>query len=79
VEANLKLAQTVLSGQQGPPRDVVLLNGAASLYVAGLVDSIEAGIQRTAQELDSGRVKEKIREIAEVSQRVKTEAPAEIA
>jgi anthranilate phosphoribosyltransferase len=79
VEANLKLAQSVLSGEQGPPRDVVLLNGAASLYVAGLVDSIEAGIQRTAQELDSGRVKEKIRQIAEVSQRVKTEAPAEIA
>ena len=79
VEANLKLAQSVLSGEQGAPRDVVLLNAAASLYVAGLVDSIEAGIQRTAQELDSGRVKEKIRQIAEVSQRVKAEAPAEIA
>jgi anthranilate phosphoribosyltransferase len=79
VEANLKLAQSVLSGEQGPPRDVVLLNGAASLYVAGLVDSVEAGIQRTAQELDSGRVQEKIRQIAKVSQRVKAEAPAEIA
>ena len=79
VEANLKLAQSVLSGEQGPPRDVVLLNGAASLYVAGLAESIEAGIQRAAQELDSRRVKQKIDEIAEVSQRVKAEAPAEIA
>jgi anthranilate phosphoribosyltransferase len=79
VEANLKLAQRVLSGQQGPPRDVVLLNGGASLYVAGLAESIEVGIQRTAQELDSGRVSEKIREIAQVSQQVRAEAQAEIA
>jgi anthranilate phosphoribosyltransferase len=79
VEANLKLAQSVLSGEHGPPRDVVLLNGGASLYVAGLADSIQAGIQRTAEELDSGRVKAKISHIAEVSQRVKAEAPAEIA
>jgi anthranilate phosphoribosyltransferase len=79
VDANLKLAHSVLSGEPGPPRDVVLLNGAASLYVAGLVESIEAGIQRSADELDRGRVAEKIRQIAEVSQRVKAEAPAQIA
>ena len=73
VEANLRLARAVMAGEQGPPCDVVLLNAGASPYVAGLAESIVAGIQRTAQELDSGRVADKVQQIADVSRRVKAE------
>jgi anthranilate phosphoribosyltransferase len=76
VEANLQLAQRVLGGELGPPRDVVLLNAGASLYVAGLAESIPAGIARAGEELDSGRVAAKIREVAQVSQRIKAEPPS---
>src|SRR5919199_260833 len=71
VEANLALAQRVLEGEPGPPRDVVLLNAGASLYVAGLAGSIQEGIARAAQEVDSGRVKAKINQAADVSQRAR--------
>jgi anthranilate phosphoribosyltransferase len=77
VEANVRLAEGVLEGQPGPARDVILLNAGASLYMAGLADSIQAGIQRAADELDSGRVRRKVDQVAAASQRIKAElAPA---
>ncbi len=76
VEANLALAHGVLDGQKGPPRDVVLLNAGAGLYVAGLAASIEDGIRKAAAEIDSGRVRARIERVVQVSQRLKAH-PAE--
>lgn len=74
VEANVRMAQGVLDGERGPARDVVLLNAGAALYMAGITDSIEAGIGRAADELDSGRAQAKVKQIAETSQRIKADA-----
>jgi len=80
VEANVRMAESVLDGERGPSRDVVLLNAGAALYMAGLADSIQDGIHRAADELDSGRTRDKIRAVASASQRIKLEtAPAEVA
>ena len=80
VEANVRLADTVLAGEHGPSRDVVLLNAGAALYMAGLADSIRDGILLAADELDSGRARDKIKAVASASQRIKAEtAPAEVA
>jgi anthranilate phosphoribosyltransferase len=80
VEANVRLADTVLEGERGPSRDVVLLNAGAALYMAGLADSIRDGILLAADELDSGRARDKIKAVASASQRIKAEtAPAEVA
>lgn len=73
VEANVALAEQVLDGQAGPPRDVVLMNAGAALYVAGLVDTIGAGVRRAADELDSGRVRSKLEQVGAVSQRIKAD------
>jgi anthranilate phosphoribosyltransferase len=73
VHTNVRLAHQVFDGQGGPPRDVVLLNAGAALYVAGLAESIEAGIQRAAQEIDSGRARDKMQQVADVSRRVKAD------
>jgi anthranilate phosphoribosyltransferase len=72
VEANLELANRVLNGEKGAARDVVLLNAGAGFYVAGLAESIEEGVGRAAEELDSGRVRQKVRQVASASQRIKT-------
>jgi anthranilate phosphoribosyltransferase len=74
VEANVRLAHGVLDGERGPSRDIVLLNAGAALYMAGLVGSIQQGIEQAADELDSGRAQSKVKQIAAVSQRIKTEA-----
>jgi anthranilate phosphoribosyltransferase len=76
VESNVRIARAVLAGQPGPTRDVVLLNAGAALYVAGISESIPAGIERAKSELDSGRVAAKVEEVASVSQRIKADLVA---
>lgn len=79
VEANTRLAQAVLEGTHGPSRDVVLLNAGTALYVAGIAASIPEGITRAAEELDSGRARRKVDQVAAASQRLKAEqAGAEV-
>jgi anthranilate phosphoribosyltransferase len=73
VEANVRMSEGVLAGEQGPSRDVVLLNAGAALYMAGLADSIATGIERATDELDSGRTRRKVSEVAATSQRIKAE------
>jgi anthranilate phosphoribosyltransferase len=44
----------LLGGAAGPFRDIVLLNSAAALIVAGLVDDLRAGVERAAGAIDDG-------------------------
>ncbi len=44
----------VLNGKSGPARDIVLLNAGAAIYVAGVVDSLQNGIHKAAEVIDSG-------------------------
>jgi len=51
---NAAALRQVLSGEPGAYRDVVLLNAAAGLVVAGKVDDIAAGVSRAAAAIDDG-------------------------
>jgi anthranilate phosphoribosyltransferase len=53
-EASADIARAILGGEQGPRRDVVLLNAAAALEVAGAVSDLAAGLVMAAQAIDSG-------------------------
>lgn len=57
VSESVAMVNAVLAGEEGPPRDVVLFNAGATLYVAGLADDIGAGIARAAEAIDSGRAR----------------------
>lgn len=48
------VADRVLGGAPGPPRDVVLLGAGAALYAADTVDSVADGVSRAAAAIDSG-------------------------
>ena len=50
----------VLDNEEGPARDIVVLNTAVALYAANVVDSIEAGIVRAREALSSGAAKAKL-------------------
>lgn len=52
---NAAIARAVLSGQHGAPRDIVLLNAAASLLIAGRAGTIPEGLAMAAGAIDSGR------------------------
>jgi anthranilate phosphoribosyltransferase len=54
VEENARIAREVLAGSPGPHRDVVLLNAAAGLEVAGRAADVAEGMLLAAESLDSG-------------------------
>jgi anthranilate phosphoribosyltransferase len=54
---NADALRALLDGVRGPYRDIVLLNSAAGLIVAGQVDDLAAGVARAAEAIDSGAAK----------------------
>ena len=54
-QLNSAIALSLLGGEPGAPRDVVLLNAGAALFVAGRVASVGEGIDAAADAIDSGR------------------------
>ncbi len=53
---NAEILRAVFAGEMGPRRDVVLLNAAAVLMVAGKVSDISAGVAMAGEVIDSGKV-----------------------
>jgi anthranilate phosphoribosyltransferase len=54
VEKNFDLAKDVLDGVRGPARDIVAINAAAVLTVAGQTDEVPEGLERAYESIDSG-------------------------
>ena len=55
VAVNVDLARRILDGEVGPHRDIVLLNAAAGIVVAGLADDLASGLDRARASIDDGR------------------------
>jgi anthranilate phosphoribosyltransferase len=64
---NAAIAREILAGDKGPRRDAVVINSAAALCAAGLVDSPARGAERATQALDSGAAEAKLHEWIEYS------------
>lgn len=52
--ANAAAIRVLLEGEPGPFRDIVLLNAAAALIVAGRAANLADGVERAARSIDSG-------------------------
>jgi len=55
---NADILRHIFAGQSGAGRDIVLLNAAAALWVAGKVNGIGEGIGIAAKAIDSGKVQQ---------------------
>ncbi len=64
---SLTVVKSVLANEPGPARDIVVLNAGASLYVAGLADSLSVGVEKAAEVLASGAAQTKLDELVKVS------------
>jgi anthranilate phosphoribosyltransferase len=65
---NAEIAQSVLAGERGEPRDIVLLNAAAALLVAGRVTRLPDGVAMAAAALDEGRAAATLDNLRRLSQ-----------
>jgi anthranilate phosphoribosyltransferase len=66
---NAAALRQLLDGEQGPYRDIVLLNAGAALLVAGRAKDIKSGVTLAATSLDSGAAKQKLANLIEASNR----------
>jgi anthranilate phosphoribosyltransferase len=64
---NAEIARAVLSGEQGPRRDIVLLNASAALRAAGLARDWAEGLGLAAEAVDRGRAGELLERWARAS------------
>jgi anthranilate phosphoribosyltransferase len=64
---NAAIIHDVLDGNHGPARGVVLLNAGAALFIAGVADSVTIGITRAADAIDSGKARDLLARLVEVS------------
>jgi len=62
-----EIVRAVLAGKPGAPRDVVLLNSGAALYVSGRAASLSDGIRLAAESIDSGKAREKLAQLIELT------------
>ena len=64
---NARILRGVLDGEEGPQRDVVLLNAAAAIVVGGLAENITAGLEVARESIDSGKARQALDRLVEVS------------
>ena len=62
-EANARILAAVLAGEIGPRRDIVVLNAAAALVVAGVADNLSEGVEAAAAAIDDGRAAAKLNQV----------------
>ena len=68
LERNLELFNSVLQGVPGPVQDVVVLNAAATLVVAGKADDLSSGVSMAREAINSGAAREKLEALAALTQ-----------
>ncbi|MDQ3129093.1 MAG: anthranilate phosphoribosyltransferase [Chloroflexota bacterium] len=76
---NARIVESVMRGEPGARRDVVLLNAGAALVVAGVVDDLAAGIDRAALTIDAGLTTELLANLRAERRAAEAARPAQAA
>ena len=66
-EENAQAIRALFSGATGPFRDIVLLNGAGALLVAGKVGALKDGVAMAADSIDSGAAQAALDKMVEIT------------
>jgi len=64
---NAKIFRELLDGAKGPVRDIVVMNAAAGIVVAGKADDLRAGVEIAAESIDSGAASDVLDNLIRVS------------
>jgi anthranilate phosphoribosyltransferase len=74
-QESVQCIQRALANEDGPVRDIVLLNAGAALYCAGVVPSLAEGVRKTREAVASGAALAKLSQFVAVTNRYRP-APA---
>jgi anthranilate phosphoribosyltransferase len=67
-EENAGITRSILDGEKGPKRDMVLMNASAAFVASGICDDFGAGIELAADAIDSGKALQKLENLIEFTQ-----------
>jgi anthranilate phosphoribosyltransferase len=66
---NAQIIRHILNGEEGPKRDVVLMNASLAIAAGGKANDFHEGVKMAAQSIDSGAAMEKLGRLVEFSRR----------
>jgi anthranilate phosphoribosyltransferase len=72
-EQNAQIIRSLLDGEPGARRDIVLMNAAAALVAGGRARDLKEGVGLAAQSIDGGAARGKLRALVELSQKLAQE------
>ncbi len=64
---NARIVREILAGEKSPRRDVVLMNAAAALVVAGKASHMKDAVPIAAESIDSGRATQKLDALVKIT------------
>jgi anthranilate phosphoribosyltransferase len=64
---NAAAVRAVLAGDRGPHREIVLLNAAAALVIVGTAEDLEEGVGLARESIDSGRARQCLDRLVDLS------------
>ncbi len=70
-EENAAIARSILQGEKGTKRDIIIANAAAGLYVAGKASNLSEAAKIAAESIDSGAAMKKLEAMCEFTQQFK--------
>ena len=71
---SVQCMRRALANEDGPLRDIVLLNAGAALYCAGRADSVIEGVSLAREAVASGRAQAKLAQFVATTQKLASEA-----
>jgi anthranilate phosphoribosyltransferase len=66
-EENAAITLSVLHGEKGPKRDIILMNSAVALIAGGKTEDFKSAFSIAADSIDSGMALKKLEEVKKVS------------
>uniref|UniRef100_UPI0026287C04 anthranilate phosphoribosyltransferase n=1 Tax=Ottowia sp. TaxID=1898956 RepID=UPI0026287C04 len=73
-EQSLAMLRGVLAGDEGPAKDIVVLNAGATLYAAGVAPDLPDGLARARQAIESGAAQAKLEQVVALAQQLASTA-----
>jgi anthranilate phosphoribosyltransferase len=68
-DENAAILRSILNGERGPRRDIILMNAAPALVAVGRIKSLSDGVAMAAESIDSGRAIEKLSSLCAMTSR----------
>lgn len=66
-EENANIIKNILSGEQGPKRDIVLMNASAAICAGGIAEDLKVAMHLARQSIDTGSAEKKLNDLCRLS------------